>query len=111
MFVFYTTHLDKSTLGGLQSKKAIKLKSFIKRLKQAGNQRKKLSSGRREGLPEEPGLQFTPSEGARQISEGRMFQRQGATTEKAQFLVFCFRASLNLLMVAVDFETGRSVGY
>ena len=38
----------------------------------------------------------TPSEGARQISEGRLFQRRGTTAEKARFLVLSLRASLGV---------------
>ena len=36
------------------------------------------------------------SEGARRISAGKLFQRQGATAEKARFLVFSHWASLGV---------------
>ena len=38
----------------------------------------------------------TPSKGTRHISRGKMFQRWGATTEKARFLDLSFRASLGV---------------
>ena len=42
-----------------------------------------------------------PSEGAAQISGGRLFQSRGATAEKAQFLVLYFRASLGVRLLSL----------
>ena len=42
-----------------------------------------------------------PSEGAARISGSRLFQRRGATAEKARFLVFSFRASLGVRLLSL----------
>ena len=41
-----------------------------------------------------------PSKGAMRISKGRLFQRQGATAEKAQFLALSLRASLGVRLLS-----------
>ena len=50
----------------------------------------------------------TPSEGASRISFGRVFHSWGATAEKAQFLVFSFRASLSVRPLRM-MENGKTL--
>ena len=42
-----------------------------------------------------------PSEGATRISGGKLFQRRGATAEKARFLFFSFWASLGVSLLSL----------